>query len=73
VVLSPHENTLTSPAPSLEGLPADTAYQPSANAKAFHSYDECVALLAHAVGQHDEAQIDQVAELIGELAVVIEL
>jgi predicted nucleotidyltransferase len=51
----------------------DTAYQSSVNVKESHSYDECVALLAHAVRQHDEGQIDQVAELIGELAVVIEL
>lgn len=51
----------------------DTALQSSVDAEAPHSYDECLALLAHAVRQHDEAQLDQVAELIGELAVVIEL
>ncbi|HUO00059.1 MAG TPA: hypothetical protein VMU69_27960 [Bradyrhizobium sp.] len=51
----------------------DAAYQPSVDAKESHSYDECVALLADAVGKHDEARIDRVAELIGELAVVIEL
>jgi hypothetical protein len=46
--------------------------QSSDHPEASHSYDECLALLAHAVGQHDEAQLDQVAELTGELAVVIE-
>jgi hypothetical protein len=51
----------------------DAAYQSSMSDEEHHSYDECLALLAYAVKQHDEAQIDQVAELIGELAVVIEL
>jgi hypothetical protein len=37
------------------------------------SYDECVALLAHAVDEHDEAHLDEVASLISQLAVVIEL
>jgi hypothetical protein len=43
------------------------------NPEASRSYDECVALLAHAVDEHDEAQLDEVASLIGQLAVVIEL
>jgi hypothetical protein len=38
-----------------------------------HPYDECLALLAHVVNEHDEARLDEVASLIGELAVVIEL
>jgi hypothetical protein len=37
------------------------------------SYDECVALLAHAVDEHDEAHLDEVATLISQLAIVIEL
>jgi hypothetical protein len=37
------------------------------------SYDECVALLARAVDECDEARIDEVASLISQLAVVIEL
>jgi hypothetical protein len=51
----------------------DAAYQSSVDAKEARSYDEWVVLLADAVGRHDEAQVGQVAELIGELALVIEL
>jgi hypothetical protein len=40
---------------------------------ASHQYDECLALLASALSQHDEARLDEVAELIGELVAVIEL
>ena len=44
------------------------------NHEASRPYDECLALLAHAVRQHDEARgLDEVASLISELAVVIEL
>jgi hypothetical protein len=35
-------------------------------------YDECVERLAHTVDHHDEAELEQVAYLIGQLAVVIE-
>jgi hypothetical protein len=37
------------------------------------SYDKCVALLAHAVDERDEAHLHEVASLISQLAVVIEL
>jgi hypothetical protein len=37
------------------------------------SYDECVARLSSALDEHDEAHLDTVASLIGQLAVVIEL
>lgn len=50
-----------------------TSLQPSAHDEALRPYDECLALLAHAVSQHDEARLHEVASLIGELAVVIEL
>jgi hypothetical protein len=49
------------------------ALQSSLHDEASHPYDECLALLAHAVNQHDEARLDEVASLISELAVVIEL
>jgi hypothetical protein len=45
----------------------------SVHGETSHPYDECLALLAHAVSQQDEARLDEVASLIGELAVVIEL
>ena len=35
-------------------------------------YDECVERLAHTVDHHDEAELEEVAYLIGQLAVVIE-
>ena len=47
--------------------------QSSFHAKATPPYDECVAQLADAVDEHDEAHLDKVASLIGQLAVVIEL
>jgi hypothetical protein len=47
--------------------------QSSRHDGASHSFDECVALLAHAVSRHEESQLDEVASLISELAVVIEL
>jgi hypothetical protein len=47
--------------------------QSSFHAKATPSYDECVAQLADAVDEHDEAHLDKVASLMGQLAVVIEL
>jgi hypothetical protein len=37
------------------------------------SYNECVAQLARVVDEHDEADLEKVASLIGQLAVVIEL
>jgi hypothetical protein len=37
-----------------------------------YSYDECVERLAHTVDHHDDAELEQVAQLIGQLAVVIE-
>ena len=37
------------------------------------SDDECVALLAEAVDEHDAAHLDEVASLIGRLAIPIEL
>ena len=37
------------------------------------SDDECVARLAEAVGRHDEAKLDELAALIGRLAVCIEI
>ena len=51
----------------------EAALQFSFHPEAVQSYDECVALLAHAVEQHDEAKIDEVASLIGQLAIVVEL
>jgi hypothetical protein len=50
-----------------------TSLQTSVPDEASRPYDECLALLADAVSQHDEARLDEVASLIGELAVVIEL
>ncbi len=35
-------------------------------------YDECVERLAHTVDHHDDAELEEVAYLIGQLAVVIE-
>jgi hypothetical protein len=35
-------------------------------------YDECVERLAHSVDHHDEAELEEVAYLIAQLAVVIE-
>jgi hypothetical protein len=37
------------------------------------SYDECVERLAHAVDRQDDAGLEEVARLIGQLAVVIEI
>jgi hypothetical protein len=39
---------------------------------ALFSYDECIERLAHAVDHHDDAELEEVACLIGQLAVVIE-
>jgi len=36
------------------------------------SYDECVERLAHSIDHHDDAELEEVAQLIGQLAVVIE-
>ena len=36
------------------------------------SDDECLVLLAQAVENHDSSQLDEVARLIGRLAVTIE-
>ena len=36
------------------------------------SYDECIERLAHAVDDRDDAELEEVARLIGQLAVVIE-
>jgi hypothetical protein len=36
-------------------------------------YDECVSRLARALDQHQDADLEEVACLIGQLAVVIEL
>lgn len=36
------------------------------------SDDECLARLAHAVSEHDERRLSEVARLIGRLAVPIE-
>jgi hypothetical protein len=35
-------------------------------------YDECVERLSHTVDHHDEAELEEVAYLIAQLAVVIE-
>jgi hypothetical protein len=51
----------------------ETTSRSSTHTKASPSYDECVAQLSHAVDEHDEADLDKVASLIGQLAVVIEL
>jgi hypothetical protein len=51
----------------------EATLQPSLNDEPSRQYDECLARLAHAVRQHDEARLDEVASLISELAVVIEL
>jgi hypothetical protein len=37
------------------------------------TYDDCVEQLSLALDEHDEAHLDKVASLIGQLAVVIEL
>ena len=37
------------------------------------SDDECVARLAEAVDRHDDAKLDELAALIGRLAVCIEI
>jgi hypothetical protein len=42
------------------------------NAIASFSYDECIERLADAVDHHDDAELEQVACLISQLAVVIE-
>ena len=47
--------------------------QSSFHDEASHQYDECVSLLAYKVSEHDEARLDEVASLISELAVVIEI
>lgn len=39
---------------------------------AFVGYDECVERLAHTVDHHDDAELEEVAYLIAQLAVVIE-
>jgi len=36
------------------------------------SYDECLERLARVVAEHDSSQLDEVARLIGRLAVTIE-
>lgn len=36
------------------------------------SYDECLARLARAVAEPDASELDEVAQLIGQLAVTIE-
>jgi hypothetical protein len=36
------------------------------------SDEECVARLAHAVEEHDSRHLDELAQLLGRLAVVIE-
>jgi hypothetical protein len=51
----------------------ETTSQSSFHTETAPSYDECVAQLAHAVDEHDEAHLDKVASLISQLAVVIEL
>ena len=37
------------------------------------SDDECIARLAEAVDRHDDAKLDELAALIGRLAVCIEI
>jgi hypothetical protein len=41
-------------------------------AAAPYSYDECVERLAHTVDHQNDAELEEVAQLIGLLAVVIE-
>jgi hypothetical protein len=36
------------------------------------SYDECVERLAHTVDHHEDAELQELANLISQLAVVIE-
>jgi hypothetical protein len=36
------------------------------------SYDECVERLAYSVDHRDDAELEEVVQLIGQLAVVIE-
>ena len=50
----------------LTGRGADHSRAPSVG------YDECVERLAHTVDHHDDAELEEVAYLIGQLAVVIE-
>ena len=52
------------PAPSIVEIVADDA--PSL------SYDECLERLARAVAEPDSSRLDEVAKLIGQLAVTIE-
>jgi hypothetical protein len=46
------------------------SFDPGAMASA--SYEECIARLAHAVDDRNDAELEEVACLIGQLAVVIE-
>jgi hypothetical protein len=46
------------------------AFDPEAIASS--SYDECIERLAHAVDDQNDAELEEVACLIGQLAVVIE-
>jgi hypothetical protein len=56
------------------GVPSmEATSQSSCQTKASPSYTECVAQLARVVDEHDEADLEKVASLIGQLAVVIEL
>ena len=56
------------PAPSIV---ADDAPSLSYDAPAL-SYDECLERLARAVAEPDSSRLDEVAKLIGQLAVTIE-
>jgi hypothetical protein len=51
----------------------EATLQSSCPTKASASYTECVSQLARVVDEHDEADLEKVAALIGQLAVVIEL
>ncbi|RTL50260.1 MAG: hypothetical protein EKK40_13015 [Bradyrhizobiaceae bacterium] len=44
-----------------------------ANAINAMSDDECVARLTEAMGRHDDTKLDEIAALIGRLAVCIEI
>jgi hypothetical protein len=46
------------------------AFDPEAIASS--SYDACIERLSHAVDDHNDAELEEVACLIGQLAVVIE-
>ena len=52
--------------------PNSQSASPDHAALAAAGYDECVERLAYTVDHHDDAELEEVAYLISQLAVVIE-